>query len=370
MTPRDFLDLHAPTAPPPERTPLRVRAGETVGVVLVGTGGPSSPREAQPYLYRLLMDAARVRLPFLPAAARDGLARLIARRRAARLAAQLRAVGGASPECRLVREQAAEVERALNRGLGAAHGVTFRAHVALRYGEPGAAEALAALRDERADHVVVVPLAPAWLDAVSGGCLAWWRAQSAEAGLGALPTAVVIDLDGDGAFAAALRDRVSEALQRFPREARADAHVLVAVHPAARFEGATPAETPLAALATHALEGCAHPHRFAFGRTWGLALQAAPGVEDELQRLARAGVRSVLVVPVGYVCETMDTAYELDVVMRERAERLGLLHYEVAGALNCSPAFLRALNDAVRDVLDLPASGDRLPAEARPARAA
>ena len=93
------------------------------------------------------------------------------------------------------------------------------------------------------------------------------------------------------------------------------------------------------------------PVHVAFGRTWGRLVQPVPGVEDELATLVNAGVRHVLVVPIGYLCDSMDTAYELDVAMRRHGLALGLLQVEVAAAIGPHGDLVAALAERLVDAL-------------------
>jgi ferrochelatase len=50
----------------------------------------------------------------------------------------------------------------------------------------------------------------------------------------------------------------------------------------------------------------------------------APDVNDHLERLAREGVRSVVLVPIGFVSDHMEVVYDLDTEAMATAQRLGL----------------------------------------------
>jgi len=88
---------------------------------------------------------------------------------------------------------------------------------------------------------------------------------------------------------------------------------------------------------------------------WSFAFQSAsatgepwlgPDVLDELGRLHEAGVRKVLVAPIGFVSDHLEILWDLDVEARERAMELG---FELARieSLNDDPAFVRALANVV-----------------------
>src|SRR5690606_30801305 len=59
------------------------------------------------------------------------------------------------------------------------------------------------------------------------------------------------------------------------------------------------------------------------------------------------GHPAALVVPVAYVPDHVETAYELDIEVREEAEHFGIEHFEVTSGLNCHPLFIEALAESV-----------------------
>jgi ferrochelatase len=70
-----------------------------------------------------------------------------------------------------------------------------------------------------------------------------------------------------------------------------------------------------------------------------------------LRRLGSKRVRQVLLVPVSFVSEHIETLYELDILYRHVADEVGLTHYRRAPALNCRPDFIEALAGLVQRTL-------------------
>ena len=91
--------------------------------------------------------------------------------------------------------------------------------------------------------------------------------------------------------------------------------------------------------------------RFAFqskGRGGGEWLE--PEVDDMVRTLAEEGWKKVLVVPVGFVSDNVETLYDLDIVLRQQIEGLGM-EYRRSVAPNDSPPFIEVLADVVIDYL-------------------
>lgn len=91
--------------------------------------------------------------------------------------------------------------------------------------------------------------------------------------------------------------------------------------------------------------------RFAFqskGRGGGEWLE--PEVGAVVRTLADEGWKKVLVVPVGFVSDNVETLYDLDIVLRQQMEGLGM-EYRRSASPNDSPPFIEALADVVIDYL-------------------
>src|SRR5690606_2391596 len=79
----------------------------------------------------------------------------------------------------------------------------------------------------------------------------------------------------------------------------------------------------------------------------GLGKGLAPRTADVVEKLADDGRTAVLVVPVAFVSDQVDTAFALDIALREEAVEKGIEHYEVTSGLNCHPLFIEALAECV-----------------------
>jgi ferrochelatase len=76
-----------------------------------------------------------------------------------------------------------------------------------------------------------------------------------------------------------------------------------------------------------------------------------PSLRETLEALARGGAGQVLVVPVSFVSDHVETLYEIDLEHRKIAERLGISDFRLMPGLNDSPAFIAALAGVVRRAL-------------------
>jgi ferrochelatase len=76
-----------------------------------------------------------------------------------------------------------------------------------------------------------------------------------------------------------------------------------------------------------------------------------PTVESCLDRYAEAGVREVVVDPIGFVCDHVEVLYDIDILFRQYAAKRGIA-LSRPESLNDSPAFTRALAEVARRCLE------------------
>jgi ferrochelatase len=88
-------------------------------------------------------------------------------------------------------------------------------------------------------------------------------------------------------------------------------------------------------------------HSISYQSRAGRAQWLAPDTVEEVRRLGREGVRNLVVVPVSFVSDHIETLHELDIRLKAEAEQAGISAFLRVPALNDSPAFIRALKDIV-----------------------
>lgn len=359
MTPRDFLSTYRPEAQHNlshgacANASLAVGAGDVVGIVLLERGGPQHADEAESFLYRLLMDPAAVDIP-VGGVLRHWLCRSLAWVHAGTLQEKYAMIGGSSPANRLVREQAHTLKTLLHRSQRPdGSGSPFHVYAALRHGTPSFEGTVQRMIDDGVTRVVLLPLHPHYSEATTGAMLAYWAALHDAGERPDWPTTTVCDYATHPKYIQALSERIDEGLQRFPSSKRCDVPIVFStlglpdVVPSALRSQAVPAgsrhdvqPTVDALLTSHPDR---RPHHVAFEHHSRWSDGVAPALSKTLTSLAEAGHRSVLVVPLAFVTDHVETTCELDIEMREYATDLGFSRYEVASSLNSHPLFIEAL---------------------------
>lgn len=363
MTPRDFLrryqyDERLVTGAYFSSAPLPIERGDKVGVVMLNLGGPRRQDEVEPFLYNLFMDPAIIDMP-VGRTLRHWLSRFIARTRSTSVGKDYEVIGGGSPINRLTEEQAQSLEALLNEHYGEAAGVTFRTYIAMRYWKPESEEAAAQMQADGITKVILLPLYPQYSKTTTGSSLIYWWVLEQEGEIPAWPTTQVFEYAANPKYVQALSERIDEGLQRFPKEARPDVRLLFSAHGTPVREMKERRDPYCCLIHSTVDRVMAHrrhdrPYHVAFQSKVGPAEWLTPSTPDQLEKLAKDGYKAVLVIPVAFVTDHIETAYELDVEVREEAEHFGIEHYEVTSGLNCHPLFIEALGEATAAQLLLP----------------
>src|SRR5206468_1837085 len=101
------------------------------------------------------------------------------------------------------------------------------------------------------------------------------------------------------------------------------------------------------------------PRTLCYQSKVGPAEWLKPSLHTTLRALAARGRKHLLVIPISFVTEHIETLHEINIEAREEAVRLGIRQFEMMPALNDDPIFIHCLADLVLKTamnvpLDLP----------------
>lgn len=257
-----------------------------------------------------------------------------------------RLMGGGSPLLGITARQAAALEACLNgRGPG-----PFRVYFGMRHSKPTIREAVEALLKDGHTRLVAAALTPFYSRLSVGAYLLKLDEALGEAGR-RLDVRRVRSWNDEPLLHEAWARKLLKALGRIPEGERDLAAVLFTAHslPARILEEQDPYPRELAETVERVARRCGL-------RSWGFAYQSrgatqepwlGPDAGEEIERLAGRGVRRLVLVPIGFVSDHMETLYDDDILYQKRSRELGveLLRAE---SLNDDPLLARALAEAVR----------------------
>jgi ferrochelatase len=320
------------------------------GIALLNFGGPWTLQDVKPFLYRLFVNPSV--LVGVPTPMRQLVAFAIAQVKGPSSVESYRLIGGGSPQLAWTEAQAGGLRRLLgDRDDGAPEEV--RVEVGMRSAEPSIESALRRLKGWGAGRLVVLPLFPQFSTTTTGTCLEETRAALRRLRWSP-PTHEVKNWPDHPGYVRLLRGTVDEALSEAERERGESGdviHVLFSAHslPLKIVERGDTYPQDVRRTVEAAAEGLGHPWSLCFQSRNGRLPWLQPYTEDELTRLGREGVRRVVVVPVSFVSDHIETLYELDMLYRERALKAGVTHYYRARAFNGDPAFPAVLRSILKE---------------------
>ena len=313
-------------------------APKKLAVVLFQLGGPDSQAAVEPFLYNLFCDPDIINFPgsFL---ARKPLAKLISVTRSKVARQHYAAIGGGSPIRRLTEQQARALELALRPHLPA------RTIVAMRYWHPDTAEAIAALESAPFDELVLLPLYPHYSFATTGSSLKEWNRLYKPK----VPVHLIDHFFDHPDYIAGIVERINSVLQQLPRPE--EVHLVFSAHglPMALVEKGDPYPQHIEATVrlVRELGSWSNPHVLCFQSRVGPQKWLAPSLTGTIQRMASEGQHRMLVIPISFLTEHIETLHEINIEARELAESLGITEFHMMPALNDSPLLIRALADLV-----------------------
>ena len=324
----------------PAPSPTEVSSAP-VAIVTLQLGGPTSPEEVQPFLENMFRDPELFDLP-IPTRLQDWLAQRFSRLRARQARPLYASIGGRSPIGEITARQADLLEQELNRSMRCS------VFVAMRYGTPSTSAAIEAVLEAHCQRVILLPFYPQYSAATTGSSVREWERCAARRDLD-LPTTIIDSYACHPTYIAAMAERVSEALARFPPES--EAHVLFSAHglPQKFIRQGDPYQRQIEDTVRELVRKCGleTPHTLCYQSRIGPQRWLKPSLTKSLRRLGRSGCDAVLVVPVSFVSDHLETLSEINIEARREATSLGIRHFETMTGLNDSPKFIQALAEIV-----------------------
>ncbi|HEU4937930.1 MAG TPA: ferrochelatase [Vicinamibacterales bacterium] len=325
-------------------------------VLLFNLGGPDDLESVEPFLVNLFTDREIIQLPG-GRTLQPWVARLIAKMRGPSVRNNYRRIGGGSPQLRITRQQAEALEDRLNVPNQAA----YRVFVAMRYSRPTADDALEAIAAAGITRIVTLTLFPHWSKATTGSsrnefervlASPRWRDSRFE-------ITHIEQYADHPLYLEALTATVRTAWDDIPEARRARTVLLFSAHglPQRFIDEGDPYVEHIDATRFGVLERLNVPNRqlLAFQSRTGPVRWIGPGTEEVLSELGDEGVSDVLVIPLSFVSDHIETLYEVDMLFADAARAAGITGYYRPPALNCHPLFIDALASLVTDHAGIPA---------------
>ncbi len=349
-----------------------------IAVVLMNLGGPNNEEAVQPFLYNLFMDDDIIKLP-LKGAVRSRLITFLTTRRAkvvSKKYAQINAcpqgcmgpktcvnrINGVVSTCCSATNPITEMQRrALEKHLNAQNdGNQYQVITAMRYWTPSTDMAIDELLTGDFEEVVLLPLYPQFSYSTTASSLNEWYRRIRARGLeNRWKTLLVKDYPEHTKYLQAISQRIDEKLATLPPEILDEVHLLFSAHgtPISFKTAGDPYSDQIrqSMEAVMALRGKDRPYWLSFQSRVGPVQWLKPNTEEFLPVLHGYGVRHIVVVPIAFVGDHIETSMEISIEFKEVADHLGIDTFVCTTGLNDLPLFIESLGDLVREKVQSPA---------------
>jgi protoporphyrin/coproporphyrin ferrochelatase len=315
------------------------------GVLLLNLGGPDSLQAVRPFLFNLFSDREIIRLG--PAFLQRPLAYLISSLRSGKTEKAYSLIGGKSPISEITFSQAKALEEALDRRSPTAGPGLLKVSVAMRYWHPLIEEVIPELHAAGIGRLVVLSLYPQYSVATTGSSLNRLREYTSKY---EIETFNILSWFDHPLYIDSLAQSIQDGLQVFgsPEEGAHNVRVLFSAHslPVKFIAEGDPYEKQIKSTIDEIIKK--------IDITWSLSYQSksgpvewlGPSTDSMIEELAAEGVKNILVVPISFVSDHIETLYEIDILYRDMARKLGM-RLERVNSLNTSPLFISALREIV-----------------------
>jgi ferrochelatase len=317
-----------------------------IGVLLLNLGGPDSVQAVRPFLYNLFSDRKIIKLgpPFL----QKPLAWLISTLRSGKTEAMYRLIGGKSPILDITRAQADALEKVLNGESAVSPSPLaprplpfFRVYVGMRYWSPFIEDTVRQMRDDGIRSVLAMSLYPHYSLATTGSAMERFEEVIRQY---PMESSSIPSWYDHPLYVESLAESIRRGLELFGD----GAEVLFSAHslPMSIVEAGDPYVSHIEATIGAVVRKTGCRWHLSYQSKSGPVKWLEPSTEEKIKELAGRGVKDLLVVPISFVSDHIETLYEIDILYKRLAEKVGIRLLR-AQSLNTSPLFIGALKEMV-----------------------
>ena len=321
------------------------------------------------FLYNLFADPDIIQLPGPLSPLQPWIARLISQRRAPKSREAYESIGGGSPILKYSEEQA----RLIAEQLQTKYNLSVQTYIGMRYWHPFTEQALDEIQRDQIQALVIVPLYPQFSISTSGSSLRVLQEEFSQPNFATkypnmIHTVVPSWYQRPG-YVQAMVDLLTEQLDSFTEEeleaqkqANPDIkpkHVLFSAHgvPQSYIAAGDPYQTQMEECVKYISERLPEDVQvhLSYQSRVGPIEWLRPYTDDVLPQLGQElRVKNLVVVPISFVSEHIETLEEIDIEYRELAEDCGIVNWRRCPALNTYSGFVNDMADLVYEALQEP----------------
>jgi ferrochelatase len=306
-------------------------------VVLLNLGGPTSIDTIEPFLYNLFRDPDIFKIPI----GQKFFAKVISKRRAPKVAEDYEQIGGKSPINEWTEKQRDLLEKELRD-----EGYDISVMVAMRYWKPLTEDTIACIKEGKYERIILLPLYPHNSITTMGSSFnEWQRMYDGDSSI----VHYINEYPVQPTYIEALNERIDRTLNRFPEEVRKDVTLVFSAHgtPVSLVKKGDPYNPQIKQTMEAVMKArdYSHEYHLCYQSKVGPVKWLEPSTDHMIKELKEKGKDHLLVIPISFVSDHVETLFELDIEYREEADHVGIKNYIVMEGLNDSPIFIKALKE-------------------------
>ncbi len=253
-------------------------------------------------------------------------------------------IGGKSPILDITKAQAAELEEVLNSG-ATPEDKPYRVYIGMRYWHPFIEDAVKQMHRDGIKNVIALGLYPHYSIATTGSSVE--KLKEIMKNYPSLSLRCIESWYDHPLYIEAVVEQINNGLAQF--EGKPD--VLFSAHslPQQFIDDGDPYLKEIEGTIASITKKIGVRSHLSFQSKSGPVKWLEPSTEHMLGELARKGVKELLVVPISFVSDHIETLYEIDILYKDMAAGLGI-NLKRTESLNTSPTFIKALAEIVPGV--------------------
>jgi ferrochelatase len=314
-----------------------------IAIVLINMGGPANLSEVRSFLYNLFNDSHIISLP---QPLRGTLARIISMARAPGVKKHYALIGGGSPLQNWTGKQAKKVQAILSDRYP-----KIMVKTAYSYTVPRIADRLAELAMSGYDNIIACPLYPQYSAATLGSVYADLEKGRKKYALNKslkITRPFYEHPQYISAIVQTLRTAISEI------DLSGKYHVIFSAHalPQSYLDRGDPYRQQIErTIALVLKEYPLDNYSLSFQSKIGPVAWMKPSTIETVRQIGQSGVRQAIVMPIGFVCDHIETLYELDIELESIAKESGITKFVRGETFNDSDSFAQLLVSLIEEKL-------------------
>ncbi|CAG8645998.1 14358_t:CDS:2 [Ambispora leptoticha] len=333
------VDLKKGISPPPK-----------TGIVFMNLGGPATLDQVHDFLLRLFSDRDLIPLPF-----QKYSAPWIAKQRTPRIQEQYAKIGGGSPILSWTEKQGREMVKLLDRL--SPESAPHKSYIAFRYAPPLTETTIVEMQKDGIERAIAFTQYPQYSCSTTGSSLnELWRKILELDPKGTIKWSIIDRWPTHPGLIEAFAHRIEASLEKYPKETRHKTVILFSAHslPMLVVNRGDTYTSEVAATVHGVMERLkfSNPYRLVWQSKVGPRAWMGPRTNEAILGLGKQGHNDILLVPIAFTSDHIETLYELDLEYAEEAEKAGITGLRRAESLNDDPIFIQALAQIVKKHLE------------------